>query len=204
MATRTKKRSDVQRAGAKAEAGTVAVAPPAEKEPQILTRILKVKADADSVTYEALVNSYFVRGTTAGGEEAVRDVLARMGAARADLPDDLRRIVASAADTAAAASESGALDIDVVMKTLSLGEHIAVMVELHRVTHPRAASKWWGMVRAVFKGFDGHTAQSEHVVQRAVEFYTDKVDRDKLYRVLYEVARMAFNANGHLLLKTSV
>jgi hypothetical protein len=204
MATRTKKQFDAQKAGAQAEAryqGTAAEVAVTPSKKELL--ILKMKADADNTTYEALVNDYVVHGSTAGGEEAVRDVLARMSAAQADLTDDLKRIVASAADVAVAASESGALDISVTMGTFHLGEYLAVAVEIHRVTHPRATSKWWGVVRAVFKGFDGRRAQSEHVVERTVEFYTDKVDRDRLYRVLYGATRMAFNANGHLLLKTS-
>jgi len=77
MTTRTKKRFDTQKAGAQAEAryqGTAAevAVTPAKKE----LLILKMKADADNTTYETLVNDYVVRGSTAGGEETVRDVLA--------------------------------------------------------------------------------------------------------------------------------
>jgi hypothetical protein len=78
-----------------------------------------------------------------------------------------------------------------------LGEYISIMVKLERVTHVRAASKWWGEIRAVFSGFDGHKAVSKHMVVRYVEFYSDVVPRDKLYNVVYESARIVFNAYNY-------
>jgi hypothetical protein len=191
MSTRAKKRSDRQKD--RARGGVWELNPAAEATVAPAAKnlvILKIETDTNNTTrYKASIGDYFVYGVTSGGEKSVKDVLARMSAARAELTDELKRVVTSAVNTAVAASESGALDIGVAMGTL-------------RVTHPRATSKWWGVIRAMFKGFDGHKARSTHIVQRYVEFYTDKVDRDKLYRILYEVTQMAFNAYGRFTLKT--
>jgi hypothetical protein len=160
---------------------------------------LKVKVDRDITRYKAWVGNYMVRGWTAGGREAVEEVVTRMAEAKVDLIDKIKSLVTSMANNVVAASESGAVDIGMAMGTFFyLGEYLAVMVKIQRVTHPRASSRWWGQVRITFKGFDGHKALSKHVVERYVEFYTDKVDRNKLYSVLYEAARLAFNAYGHL------
>jgi len=202
MATKMKKRSAKERTGARSEVhqqNVEGASAPARREPVIL----KIKVGADAAKYKALVSDYFAYGVTAGSKEAVSDVLARMSAARADLTDSLKHMIASVADNVVAASESGAMDVGVAVGTLYSGEHFAVMVKVHRVTHPRATSKWWGVVYAMFKGFDGHKTQSRHIVRRHVEFYTDKIDRDKLYRVLYEAARIVFNAYGRLKTPTS-
>ena len=160
---------------------------------------LKVKVDKDITKYKAWVGNYMVRGLTAGGREAVEEVVTRMAEAKVDLIDKIKSLIASVANNVAAISESGAMDIGIVAGTsFHLGEYLAVMVKIQRVTHPRASSRWWGQIRITFKGFDGHKALSKHVVERYVEFYTDKVDKNKLYSVLYETARMAFNAYGHL------
>jgi hypothetical protein len=160
---------------------------------------LKVKVDKDITRYKAWVGNYMVRGWTAGGRDAVEEVVTRMAEAKVDLIDKIKTLVASVANNVATASESGAVDIGMAVGTFfHLGEYLAVMVKIQRVTHPHVSSRWWGQIRITFKGYDGHKALSEHVVQRYVEFYTDKVDKDRLYSVLYETARVAFNAYGRL------
>jgi hypothetical protein len=93
------------------------------------------------------------------------------------------------------ASKSGSSDIGTYMGVVfHLGEYMGIMVKIQRITTPRVNSRWWGMVKVMFKGYDGHKVLSKHKVWRYVEFYDDVVPRDKLYNVIYKTARIAFNA----------
>lgn len=163
---------------------------------------LRVKDVKDHTKYKALVDVYTVSGLTAGGREAVEEIVTRMAEAKADLVDKVKSVVATVADNVATASGSGAVDIGMAMGVyFHLGEYMVIAVKIQRITYPRAVSRWWGVVGVSFKGFDGHASLSRHTVKRYVEFYTDKVDRDKLYSILYETARTAFNAYGYVLNK---
>jgi hypothetical protein len=158
----------------------------------------KVKVAGEIAKYEAFIGEYLVRGITAGSKAAVEEVVNRMAAASHDLIDKVKQLVASVVDNVIAVSKSGVFNVGTHAGVVFyLGEYIGVMVKLERVTHVRAASKWWGEIRAVFKGSDGHKAVSKHVVVRYVEFYSDMVPLDKLYHVVYEAVRIAFNAYRH-------
>jgi hypothetical protein len=164
---------------------------PTQKEPFFVG----IKVRGEVAKYKAWVGDYVAHGITAGNKEAVKEVVARMAAAQYDLIDKLKQLAATVVDNVVAASRSNAYDIGTHMGTyFHLGEYMAVMVKIQRVTHPRAASKWWGEIRVMFKGSDGHKALSKHVVGRYVEFYSDIVPRDKLYNVVSEAMRIAFNA----------
>ncbi len=155
----------------------------------------KVKVVGEIAKYEAFIGDYLVRGITAGSEAAVREVVNRMAAFQYDLIDRVRQLVASVVDNVIAVSKSGVFNVGTYAGVVfHLGEYIGIMVKLERVTHIRAFSKWWGVIKVVFKGFDGHKTLSRHVVVRYVEFYSDMVAHDKLYNVVYEAARIAFNA----------
>jgi hypothetical protein len=155
----------------------------------------KVKVVGEIAKYKAFIGDYLVRGITAGSEAAVREVVNCMAAAPHDLIDKVRQLVASVVDNVIAVSKSGVFNVGTYAGVVfHLGEYIGVMVKLERVTHIRAASKWWGEIRVIFKGNDGHKALSKHVVVRYVEFYSDVVSYDKLYNTVYEATRIAFNA----------
>ncbi len=154
----------------------------------------KIKVSGEIAKYKAFIGYYLVRGITAGSEAAVREVVNRMAAAQNDLIDKVRQLVASVVDNVIAVSKSGVFNVGTHAGVVHLGDYIGIMVKLERVTHIRAASKWWGVIKVVFDGYDGHMVRSKHMVVRYVEFYSDNVPRDKLYNVVYEAARIAFNA----------
>jgi len=154
----------------------------------------EIKERGEWTKYRAWVGDYVVDGLTAN-KEAAKEVVNRMAAAENDLIDKLKQLVSSVVDNVVAASQSGSADIGVYMgMTFHLGEYMAIKVTIQRVTHIRANTRWWGRVVVMFKGYDGYRVLSRHKVWRYVEFYTDTVPRDKLYNVIYEAARIAFNA----------
>jgi len=155
--------------------------------------LLKVKTSGEVTRYKALADRYNIHGITVGGKKAVEDVATRMVQAKAEPPDKVKQLAANAATSVVMAAESGAMDVGVLMGTnFGIAEHIMVMVKLQRITHPRVYNKWWGVVRAMFKGYDGHMSSSKHIVERYIEF--PELDRNKLYKTVYEVVRAAFNA----------
>jgi hypothetical protein len=155
----------------------------------------EIKVRGEVAKYRAWIGDYVVRGITAGDKDKVREVVNRMAAARNDLIDRLKQLVEAVVDNVVASSKSGAYDIGTYMGTVfHLGEYLGIMVKIQKVTTPRTTSRWWGEIRVVFKGYDGHKALSKHIVGRYVEFYTDTIPREKLYSVIYEAARIVFNA----------
>jgi len=154
----------------------------------------EIKERGEWAKYRAWVGDYVVDGLTAN-KEAAKEVVDRMAAAENDLIDKLKQFVNHVVDNVVEVSKSSSLDIGVYMGTqFHLAEYMAVKVTLQRVTHPRATSKWWGQIKVMFKGYDGYRVMSKHKVWRYVEFYSDPIPRDKLYNVIYEAARIAFNA----------
>jgi len=153
-----------------------------------------IKVRGELAEYKAWIGSYMVRGITKA--EGVKSVLTRMSETRAELIDKLERIVVSVVENVAAGMETGAMDVGVYMGTyFQLGEYLGVAVKIQRVTHPRVYNRWWGVVRSVFRGYDGLIVNSRHAVKRYVEF-PDNVDRAKLYDVICQTARIAYNAYG--------
>jgi hypothetical protein len=167
---------------------------PTKKEP-LFWNIWKLKVRGDEVKYKAWVGNYLVCGITRGDREAVKDVLNRMAAAENDLIDKVKQLVDQVVENVVMASKSGSYDIGLFMSTIfHVAEFMGIIVDIKRPFNPRLSSKWWGKIKVVFKGADGHMAFSKHGVVRYVEFYGDVVPRDKLYNVIYEAARIAFNA----------
>jgi hypothetical protein len=172
-------------------AQTINTQNPTKKDPIFL----EIKVRGEWAKYRAWVGDYVVDGITANNKEAVKEVVNRMAAAQSDLIDKLKQFVDHVVDNVVATSKTGSYDIGTYMGTyFHLGEYMAVMVKIQRITTPRVNSRWWGMIKVMFKGSDGHKALSKHIVWRYVEFYTDTVPREKLYNVIYFAARMAFNA----------
>jgi hypothetical protein len=163
---------------------------PTKKEPFFVY----IKVGEVYTKYRAWVGDYVVRGLTMGNKEAVKSVVGRMAEARADLIDKVKDLVSMVADHVVKASEARIVDIGLAMGTyFHLGEYIMIQVKVQRL-NGHLNERWWGQIRVMFKGADGLKALSKHVVERYVEFYSDKISRDKIYNVLYEAARMAFNA----------
>ena len=155
----------------------------------------EIKVRGEWAKYRARVGDYVAGGLTENKEESVREVVNRMAAAENDLIDKLKQLVSSVVDNVVAVSQSGASDVGTYMgTTFHLGEYMGIKVTIQRVTHPRASTRWWGRVMVMFKGYDGYRVLSKHKVWRYVEFYNDTIPRDKLYNVIYEAARIAFNA----------
>jgi len=163
---------------------------PQEKEPFFI----ELKVGKDQTKYRAWVGHYVVRGITRGDKEAVKAVVRRMAEAKVDLIEQLKDMIAMVSENVARASETHMVDIGVVMGTyFHLGEYMGVMVRLERL-NGAAGGRWWGQVRVMFKGADGNRALSKHVIERYVEFYSNAVSYDKIYGVLYDMARIVFNA----------
>jgi hypothetical protein len=163
---------------------------PKEKEPFFI----ELKVGEEQSKYRAWVGNYVVHGITAGEKEAVKAVVRRIAEAKVDLIEQLKDMIAMVSEHVARASETHMVDIGVVMGTFfHLGEYMGVMVKLERL-NGAAGGRWWGRVRVMFKGADGNRALAKHVIERYVEFYSNVVDYNKIYGILYDMARRVFNA----------
>jgi hypothetical protein len=165
-----------------------------EKEPTFY----ELKVGKVYTKYRAWIGPYIAKGITMGPEDKVKEVVRRMAHAKAEPLDVIKSLVESVAEYMSTASESGLMDIGVVLGTFfHLGEYMAIMVKLQRLSGPYSHNRVWGEIKVMFKGYDGLKALSKHVVMRYVEFYApNKVDKAQLYNVLYEAARIAYNAYG--------
>ena len=166
---------------------------PTEKESFFL---IDIRTRGELTKYKALVGDYLVRGITTGGRKAVVELLDRMAAAKADLNDALKELVDQVASKAAEVMEA-AIDAAVYLGTyFRVAEYMGVMVKAARYHRPYGTSMWVE-IRAIFKGYDGYTTGAKVVVTRYIEFYPpNKVDRNKLYRTIYDAVRIAVNAHG--------
>ncbi len=164
-----------------------------EKEPFFV----ELKVGKELTKYRAWVGRYVVQGVTSGPKDKVKAVVRRMAQARAEPHDNVKALVEAVTDYVVSAFESGAKDVAVAMGNyFHLGEYMRIAVKIERIYRAYGA-ELWGMVRVMFKGFDGLKALSKHVVWRYVEFYPpNKVDRNELYNILLEAATIAFNAYG--------
>jgi len=162
-----------------------------EKEPFFI----ELKVGKELTKYRAWVGPHIVKGITKGPADKVKAVVARMARAEAEPIEDIKSLVAAVADYVAAQSQSGNTDITVKMgRYFHFGEKMVVMVRAEYLNRYYGGS-WWVEIRAMFKGDDGLKALSRHVVMRFVESEPPHmIDRDKLYNVLYEAARIAYNA----------
>jgi hypothetical protein len=162
-----------------------------EKEPFFI----ELKVGKELTKYRAWVGPHVVWGITSGPADKVKAVVARMARAEAEPIEDIKSLVASVADYVAAQSLTGITDITVKMgRYFHFGEKMVVMVRAQYLNRYFGGS-WWAEVRVAFKGDDGLKALSRHMVMRFVEFEPPHIiDRDKLYNVLYEAARIAYNA----------
>jgi len=162
-----------------------------EKEPVFVD----IKTSKGLTKYRAWVGPYIVHGITEGPVDKVKAVVARMARSEAELIEDIKSLVASVADYVAAQSQSGITDIVVSMgRYFHFGEKMVVMVRAEYLNRYYGGS-WWVEIRVMFKGDDGLKALSRHMVMRFVEPEPPHmIDRDKLYNVLYEAARIAYNA----------
>ena len=162
-----------------------------EKEPFFI----ELKVGKELTKYRAWVGPYIVKGITEGPADEVKAVVARMARAEAEPIEDIKSLVAAVADYVAAQSQTGITDITVSMgRYFHLGEKMVVMVKAEYLNRYYGGS-WWTEVKVMFKGDDGLKALSRHVVMRIFESEPPHmIDRDKLYNVLYEAARIAYNA----------
>jgi septum formation topological specificity factor MinE len=152
--------------------------------------------DGISFRYRALVGDHVVHGVTIGGEPAVMGVVNRMARAEADLLPKLRSMVEAIVDHVVKATEVGVNNVEVAMGAFfHTSEYLEVSVNIRRlaISPTWDSGRWWGVVKAMFKGEDGHKPLSKHVVEYHFESY-GAVDRDILYSRTYQAARMAYNA----------
>ena len=163
-----------------------------EKEPVFVD----IKVGKELTKYRAWIGHYFVKGITEGSADEVKAVVRRMAEARAEPVEEIKALLEVVADYVATHSQTGLTDIAVKMgRHFHFGEKMVVMVKAEYLNRYYGGS-WWVEVRVMFKGDDGLKALSKHIVSRIVEFGV-AIDRDRLYNMLYEAARIAFNAYIH-------
>ncbi len=164
---------------------------PTEKEPFFV----ELKVGKELTKYRAWVGSYVVEGVTSGPRDKVKALVRRMAQAEAEPNHNVKALVEAVTDHVMAAIENGAKEVGVVMGNFFLmGEYMRIAVKIERIYRPNGV-ELWGMVRVTFRGDDGLKALAKHAVWRYVDFSSDnKVDRDRLYRILLRAATIAFNA----------
>jgi hypothetical protein len=164
-----------------------------EKEPVFI----EIKSTKDRIRYRAWIGHFVARGVTMGSVDRLKEVVARMARAEAE-PKPVKHLVDMATDYVVNASMYGLMDIGVVLGThFHMGEYLGVMVKLQRLNSPYYSTRVWAEIRAFFKGYDGLMSLARHSVLSYIEFYApNMVDRDKLYRTIYQAVRIVYNAYG--------
>jgi hypothetical protein len=152
----------------------------------------------EEVTYTGSYEDLEFEGATKGDVSDVREVLARMLAARKDIPERLMSLVSSLTGYIELMVNAGVKHVTASYGyefkwSCEVGARVSALYDIRGGSGDNQYAGWIITMRAYFEGYDGLTLRASHDVKKKLR-PGDTLDIDALRAELAWLVKMAYNA----------